>query len=175
MNSTALLLIDVQNGMFHRGSSVYQDARLLYNLKKITASAKSERIPVYYIQHETIGKHLKRNTVDWQLHPFFTIERDDEVIYKTTPDAFHLTRLEEKLYSKNIDHLVISGIQTELCVDSTCRSAYNKGFSISLIEDAHSTWDTSLLNAKKIIQHHNQTLQWFANTISTDQFVDRLR
>ncbi|MDP4549323.1 cysteine hydrolase family protein [Alkalihalobacillus macyae] len=175
MTRTALLIIDVQNGMFKRGSSVCNDAKLLYNLKKVTASAKSEGMPIFYIQHETKGKQLNRNSIEWQIHPFFKVEKEDEVIYKTTPDSFHQTNLEQKLRDRQIQHLVISGIQTEVCVDTTCRSAFSKGFSIDLILDAHSTWNSPDLSAHKIIQHHNRTLGWFTNLLSTDGFVERLK
>ncbi|WP_226659306.1 cysteine hydrolase family protein [Pseudalkalibacillus hwajinpoensis] len=175
MQATALLIIDVQNRMFQRGASVYHDAKLLYNLKKLIASAKSEGIPVFYIQHETNGQHLQRYSYDWKLHPFLTVEKDDVIIQKTAPDSFYHTTLEEQLHLKGIKHLLIAGIQTEVCIDTTCRSAQSRGFSTSLIGDAHSTWHTPTLKASQIIQHHNQTLQWFANTISTDQFVERLR
>lgn len=175
MTSSALLIIDVQNGMFQRGSSVFNDAKLLYNLKKITASAKAERMPIFYIQHETRGKQLNRHSAEWQLHPFFHVEKDDEVIHKTTPDSFYQTDLEEKLHSKQIQHLVISGVQTEVSVDTTCRSAFSKGYTTSLIFDAHSTWSTSTLTATQVIQHHNNTLQWLTNTLSSDEFVERPR
>ena len=174
MSNKALLIIDVQNGMFQRSSSVYEDAKLLYNLKKVTASAKAEHMPTYYIQHESDGS-LKRHSIEWQIHPFLHIERDDEVIYKKTPDAFYQTNLEEKLQANEIEQLIVTGIQTDICVDTTCRSAFSKGFSIDLILDAHSTWGNSALSANQIIQHHNQTLRWFTNTISTDEFVERLR
>ena len=175
MQATALLIIDVQNRMFQRGASVHHDAKLLYNLKKLIASAKSEHMPIFYLQHEKNGPDLQRNSHNWKLHPFLSVEKDDVVIPKATPDSFYETTLEKQLHDKGIKNLLIAGIQTEVCIDTTCRSARTKGFSTLLIEDAHSTWDTPILNASQIIQHHNHTLQWFANTISTDQFVDRLR
>ncbi|WP_347551906.1 cysteine hydrolase family protein [Pseudalkalibacillus hwajinpoensis] len=173
MANSALLMIDVQNGMFQRGRAVYNDARLLYNFKKIIASAKSEQMPVFYIQHE--AKHLEPNSPAWQLHPFLQVENDDEIIHKTTPDAFYNTNLEDKLRAKDIQHLYLSGIQTEVCVDTTCRCAYSKGFQTHLIQDAHSTWNSPSFSTPDIIAHHNHTLQWFTNTILTDFFVERLR
>ncbi len=175
LQATALLIIDVQNRMFQRGASVYHDAKLLYNLKKLIASAKSKHMPIFYIQHESKGLDLQRQSENWKLHPFLSVEKDDIVIQKTTPDSFYETTLEEHLHNKGIQNLLIAGIQTEICIDTTCRSAHSKGFSTYLIEDAHSTWDTPILKASQMIQHHNYTLQWFANTISTNQFVDRLR
>lgn len=175
MQSTALLIVDVQNHMFQRGASVYHDAKLLYNLKKLIASARSKRMTIFYIQHETIHKHLQRHSKEWQLHPFLTVEKEDVIIQKTTPDSFYKTRLQEQFQIRGIKQVYIAGIQTEVCVDTTCRSAKSRGFSTSLIEDAHSTWDTPTLKASQVIEHHNQTLQWFANTITTDQFVESIR
>jgi nicotinamidase-related amidase len=54
-------------------------------------------------------------------------------------------------------------MQTEYCVDTTCRRAYSLGYDIVLVEDGHSTWDTEHLAASQVIAHHNATLGgWFA-------------
>jgi nicotinamidase-related amidase len=58
--------------------------------------------------------------------------------------------------------LVVAGIQTEYCVDTTCRRAYSLGYDVTLVQDGHSTWDTPDLCAPQIIAHHNRTLGgWF--------------
>ena len=81
---------------------------------------------------------------------------------KETPDAFHKTTLHQKLKSKGIEKLVITGLQTEYCIDTTCRRAYSLGYDVVLVKDAHSTWDSSNLTAEQIIGHHNRVLGgWF--------------
>ncbi len=84
------------------------------------------------------------------------------MIQKDSPDAFHGTDLQQELESNGIERLVVAGLQTEYCVDTTCRRAYSLGYEIVLVRDAHSTWDTERLLASQIIEHHNDVLGgWF--------------
>lgn len=86
------------------------------------------------------------------------------MVQKPHPDAFQDTSLQQELASRGIQHLIISGIQTEYCIDTTCRRAYSPGYAVTLVEDAHSTWDTDQLTARQIIDHHNSVLGgWFAD------------
>jgi nicotinamidase-related amidase len=55
------------------------------------------------------------------------------MIKKETPDAFHKTNLHQKLKSKGIEKLVIAGLQTEYCIDTTCRRAYSLGYEVVLV------------------------------------------
>ena len=65
----------------------------------------------------------------------------------------------------SIKKLIIAGIQTELCVDTTCRQACSLEYDVTLVKDAHSTWDRELLTAPQIIAHHNALLSdWFVTT-----------
>jgi nicotinamidase-related amidase len=85
------------------------------------------------------------------------------VVQKHHPDAFQDTNLRRELESKSIERLIITGIQTEYCVDTTCRRAYSLGYDVTLVKDAHSTWSTDHLTAPQIIAHHNAVLGgWFA-------------
>ena len=85
------------------------------------------------------------------------------MVQKRHPDAFQDTNLQRELESRGIERLIVTGIQTEYCVDTTCRRAYSLGYGVTLVEDAHSTWDTDLLTAPQIIAHHNDVLGgWFA-------------
>ncbi len=92
------------------------------------------------------------------------------MIEKETPDAFHKTTLHQKLKSKGIKRLVIAGLQTEYCIDTTCRRAYSLGYNVILVKDAHSTWDSTNLTAEQIIRHHNRVLGgWFATVKDENQ------
>ena len=87
----------------------------------------------------------------------------DVVVQKRHPDSFQGTTLRQELASRTIERLVITGIQTEYCVDTTCRRAYSLGYDVTLVKDAHSTWDSDHLTASQVIAHHNDVLGgWFA-------------
>jgi nicotinamidase-related amidase len=86
----------------------------------------------------------------------------DTIIKKQMPDAFYKTGLQQYLSAHGIKKLIIAGIQTELCVDTTYRQACNLEYEVTLVKDAHSTWDRDGLTASQMIAHHNALLSdWF--------------
>ncbi|MEW8986291.1 MAG: cysteine hydrolase family protein [Bacillus sp. (in: firmicutes)] len=170
MGNAALVIIDVQNAMFQEGEAVFNGDELLKGIKDLIARARSAKIPVVYIQHnETSGYPLESGTYGWQIHSKIYPEKGDMIIQKTTPDSFLKTSLDHELKEKGIDHLYLVGIQTEICVDTTCRSAFSKGFKLTLVSDLHSTWPNEELTAQQIINHHNGTMRWFADVHSSHE------
>ena len=167
----ALLVIDVQNGMFQEGNVVHKGEELIQNLTKLIVQARSNGTAVFYIQHHSpAGKALEHGTKNWEIHPEIAPNKQDPVIQKTSPDSFFNTSLHEELKKQKIKHLIIAGIQTEVCVDTTCRRAFSMGYKVTLVSDAHSTWNSKDLTAKQIINHHNDVLRWFAD-VSTSKEI----
>ncbi|MEF7439369.1 cysteine hydrolase family protein [Paenibacillus lautus] len=169
MKKSALLVIDVQNEMFQVHDPVYEEDRLLHNLKQLIAKARSGGIPVIYIQHNDEG--LKAGSEAWKINPEITPAMSDTVIQKTRPDSFYRTTLEEELKGRGIEHVILAGMQSELCVDTTCRRASSLGYDVTLVSDAHSTWNNSALTAQQIIDHVNATLRWFADIKTTEEIL----
>ncbi|MGI9449161.1 MAG: isochorismatase family protein, partial [Geminicoccaceae bacterium] len=60
-----------------------------------------------------------------------------------------------ELDALGVDSLIVVGNQTEFCVDTTCRHACSHGYKVTLLKDAHSTWNSDYLTAQQIIAHHN--------------------
>jgi nicotinamidase-related amidase len=170
MKNKALLVIDVQNGMFLEGEEVFNGNRLLQGIKDLIKQVRSAKMPVLFIQHnEAAGYPLENGTYGWEIHSEIIPEDGDIIIQKTTPDSFLKTTLDQELKEKGIEHLYLVGIQTEVCVDTTCRSAFSKGYKVTLVSDLHSTWPGNELTAQQIINHHNGTLRWFADVQSSDE------
>jgi nicotinamidase-related amidase len=167
----ALLVIDVQNGMFQDGNVVYKGDSLLENLKAMIAQARSSKTSIYYIQHNGPAGHpLEYKTRGWEIHPEIAPINQDIIIQKTTPDSFFKTSLDQELKKQGIEHLIIAGIQTEACVDTTCRVAFSMEYKVTLVSDTHSTWDSEDITAQQIIDHHNGVLSWFAD-VSPSQVI----
>ena len=164
MSDVALLIIDMQLGNFLEPNPVYHGDELLLKVESLIIKARSAQIPIIYIQHKGgRGDPDEYGTKGWAIHPSIKPDQGDIVIQKETPDAFHDTNLHHELESRGIKKLVISGLQTEYCIDTTCRHAFSLGYDAILVEDAHSTWDSQSFTAQQIIQHHNDVLGgWFA-------------
>lgn len=139
--------------------------KLLSNISQLIGEARQVAIPVIFVQHNGEKGHpLERETKGWDLHPKLDITDKDLIVQKSTPDSFYDTGLQDILRSNKIQKVVIAGIQTEFCIDTTCRRAFGMGYEVTLIKDAHSTWDTDHLTASQIIDHHNSLLsEWFVS------------
>ncbi|WP_252501665.1 cysteine hydrolase family protein [Sporosarcina sp. Marseille-Q4943] len=170
MKKTALVVIDVQNAMFMEEDPVYQGEVLIRNIKDLLAEARSNKTPIFFIQHnEAVGQPLEKGSFGWKIHPELAPAEQDTIIQKTTPDSFHKTDFEEQLKQRKIEHLVLAGIQTDICVDTTCRRAFSMGYDVTLVADAHSTWNSGSLSAQQIINHHNGLLRWFSHVRKTSE------
>ncbi|MED3572962.1 cysteine hydrolase family protein [Cytobacillus praedii] len=156
MQKTALLIIDVQNAMFHESNPIYDGEQLLKNLQDLINRARTVNIPVFFVQHN--DEEFKSGTSAWEIHSSIAPNVGEVVIQKHTPDSFYETELHEKLQTEQIKNLVVAGNQTEYCIDTTSRRAYSLGYNVTLVKDAHRTWDSSALSAQQIIDHYNEVL-----------------
>ena len=171
----ALLIIDVQLGIFMRkdydGMAVYSEDIFIGNLKNLIGKARACNTPVIYIQHMYKDfPPMEKGQPAWDVHPDIKPVPNDIVIEKHHADAFHESTLDETLNSLGITDLVITGLQTAYCIDTTCRRAYSLGYKNTLVSDGHSTLDSEILAADKIIAHHNNILgSQFAVLKTTDE------
>ena len=160
----ALLIIDVQSGNFSEKNPICKGNDLLNKVKSLISKASTASIPIVYVQHiGGKGDPDEYGTAGWKIHPSTSPVKGDIVVQKQFPDAFQNTILHEELQEMEVKKLYITGLQTEYCIDTTCRRAFSLGYEVVLVEDAHGTGDSSLLKAEQIIDHHNQVLGgWFA-------------
>ena len=170
---TAVLVIDVQTGLFRTEPAPFEAEAVIARINKVTAKARKAGAPVFFIQHDgdPNGDYLVPSTEGWKLHPDLVGRAGDKVVRKTTCDAFYGTSLEAELRSRGITTLVLMGYATDFCVDATLRAAASKDFGIIVVADAHTTSDNPVLKAELVIQHHNWA---WANAI-TKQGVTVLR
>lgn len=177
MRNLALIVLDVQLGNFLAPNPVYRGEELLQSIKTLIAEIRLFRVPIIFIQHNGgKGDPDEPGTPGWKIHPFITPQDDDVIIQKSSPDAFLNTQLQLELDSRRIKRLIIVGIQSEYCIDTTCRRAYSLGYEAILVEDAHSTWDSELLSAQQIITHHNSVLGgWFVTCKKTNELIEEIK
>ncbi|MEZ4516547.1 MAG: cysteine hydrolase family protein [Chloroflexota bacterium] len=142
--TTALLIIDAQNDMF-APTPVYESERVLQTLQDLINRARTANAPIILARNDGgPGSPDERGTSGWDLHPALDPDQADLIVDKDTEDAFLRTGLASWLIQSGISKLVICGMQTEYCVDTTCRAAYALGYSVTLVADAHSTYDSEI-------------------------------
>lgn len=154
--STALLIIDVQSDLCTGDFACFDIDNVLQRINSLSHSAREAGVPVLLVQHE--DDDLQYGSAGWQLEPRLLTHHSDLKVRKTTPDSFLRTDLGEHLHSRGIDHLVICGLQSDYCVDTTTRRALAQGYAVALVGDAHSTVDNAVLSAAQITAHHNAVL-----------------
>lgn len=172
---SALLVIDVQNEYVDGAMPISYPA-LESSLPKIGTAmdyAAQAAIPVVIIQHtaaEPESPVFVRDSHGWQLHPVVTERRYDEVIEKHLPGSFTGTSLGKWIEQNSIDHLVICGYMTHMCVDTTTRQAVHRGMKVSVLSDATGTLDLGPEAPAEMV--HKSELAVLGSVFATVQSVD---
>ncbi|HEX4302573.1 MAG TPA: cysteine hydrolase family protein [Rhizomicrobium sp.] len=158
--TSALVIIDVQKGMWSDPAHPpYDDQGVLARIAGLIEKARAAKTPIMYVQHHGDGDHpFKPGLPGFPFHDAIAPQPGDDVTVKHRSSAFHGTDLDAKLKRAGIDHLVVTGMQSEYCVDSAVRGAYERGYKVTLVGDAHSTGDTRVAKAKDIIAIQNDTM-----------------
>ncbi|RZT39225.1 nicotinamidase-related amidase [Cupriavidus agavae] len=155
---SALIVIDVQQGLCEGEHAGVGWQEMVGRINGVAARARAAGMPVIFVQHESASDFLKFGSPRWQLAPGLAAQASDLRVRKTTPDSFHNTELAARLEQHGIEELVICGMQSQFCVDTTTRRALALGYPVTLVEDGHTTVAGDDLSAAQIVRHHNQTL-----------------
>lgn len=134
----ALLVIDLQRGLFRRPTPVYEEAPLLRNISGLVAAAHAAGIPVVFFRHS--NKMLPAGAEPWELHPGLQPRDDDLLLDKTHGDAFEATDLDALLRERSVGTIYVTGLVSEGCVRATCLGGVRRGYRVFLVSDAHSSY-----------------------------------
>ena len=174
---SALLVIDLQN--YFR-----QIVRpVLGNIQNIIQFCRQKNIPVIFTQHghtdaasdggvleEWWGQVILHGTKDWKFIPEIKIESKDLVLQKKRYSAFFETDLEKFLRSKGIKDLIISGVMTNLCCETTARDAFMRDYRVFFLIDGTATGKDD---------HHLATLKnlgyGFAYLMTCNELIQNLK
>ena len=156
--TTALLIIDVQHGLCSGEYEAFEATRVIERINVVSRKMREVGAPVVVIQHEASDGPLVYGTEGWKLAAGLDVRPTDIYVRKKATDSFHNTNLQGILRAHGVTKLTICGLQSEFCVDTTTRRALALGYPVTLVSDAHSTMDNSVLSAAQITAHHNETL-----------------
>lgn len=155
---TALLIIDVQNGVV--GDAHDRDG-VVANINTLLDKARTAAVPVVWIQHS--DEDMPIGSRDWEYVSELERRDDEPLIHKEYADSFEDTDLESVLGGHKVGRLLISGASTDVCIRSTLHGAIVRGYDATLVADAHTTSDMSQYGAPtadKVIAHTNLYWKW---------------
>jgi ureidoacrylate peracid hydrolase len=185
----ALLVIDMQNEFVEEGayySAHPNSLKILPNIERIIKTCRGLGIPVIWtmcdhgppagglllekfppIRDERI---LWRDTHSYELYPdMIQPEKDEFKLVKHKYDSFDGTDLEMYLRNKKVNTLIITGISTNICCETTARTAFSKDYYVGFVSDATACADQST---------HEATLRnieyAFGRVLSTKELTDEL-
>ena len=181
---SALLVIDMQ-GLFleHHSHSFIPDAeRILGNVQGLLGAYRARKLPIVFTRHAlgpsedagAMGRWWADVTRDGdkagEIDPRLGVRKGEKVFRKTRYSAFVGTGLDRHLKSKSVSSLVITGVMTHLCCESTARDAFMRDYDVFLVVDgtASKTRDLHLSSIKTLTDG-------FAIPVKTSEVVRCLR
>lgn len=141
--NTALLIIDIQNDYFPGGKMELEGA--------IEASLQAKKILNYFRHQQNLVTHIQHiatrpnatfflpNTEGVEIHTNVKPHSNEYVVEKNFPNSFKETPLFDVLKKHDIQHLVITGMMTHMCIDATTRAAFDLNFQCTVLHDACAT------------------------------------
>jgi nicotinamidase-related amidase len=164
MMKSALLVIDTQVNMFDPEMPVYNAARILDTIQDLVRRAREDDIPVIYVRNNGgPGQPDEPGTPGWEIHPSVVPQADTCVVDKFSPDAFADTSLQRELTALGVGRLILTGMQTEMCIQATTRKAVELGYAVTVVADGHTTFDFPEVTAKETIAKYNIELSTIAD------------
>lgn len=142
VSHSALIVIDVQDSFkkdafeWDRRSNPHFEK----NIEALIAAFRSARLPIVYFLHTGPYEGFRANDPECRLMDFLHPLGDETLLYKSTRSCFGNADLQRLLVKKGIQRLVITGIQTEQCCETTARDGADLGYDIDFIVDATSTF-----------------------------------
>lgn len=143
----ALVIIDVQNDYFPGGTcELYHAYEAEEKIQSLIQESRTQKRPIIYIQHinSPDDTFFLENTYGCEISERIKPLPDDKVIVKYYPNSFYKTELDSYLKEKGIKKLIVCGMMTHMCVDTTVRAAMDYGYEVDLVADGCATMDLEI-------------------------------
>lgn len=163
---TALLVIDMQNSFVAPGAvfEAPKGREIIPNIDRLVHTARANGLPVIWTQsdhsppggglildrHPVIREHpeLWIGDESFDLYPEMVQPAAGEHrVVKHKYDAFHATDLDTALRNLGCDTVVITGVATEICCESTARAAFFHDYKVVFVRDATAAFDPEIQDA----------------------------
>ncbi len=168
MKKKALIIIDVQEGIVD--FKPYNFTETLANIQTLLAHARKNNFEVIWVQHEADDLALFQGNPKFEVYYELKPETNEKRVTKQHNSIFKDTDLDAYLKGKNIDTLILCGMQTEWCIDKSITVGFELGYHLIVPHQSHTTMDMDLMTAKDLYKYyHYFVFPAFARTISVEE------
>lgn len=155
---------------------LHEPEKAANNARAILDYFREKNLPLFHVQHifpDRGAPFFAAGTEGASIHQSVTPLENETVIQKQLPNSFLHTSLEEKLRKEEVEHVVILGMMSHMCIDATSRAAVDLGFSCTVIEDACTcpdlTFNNKTVEAEKVHTAIMAALESFYAKIETTE------
>lgn len=171
-----LLVVDTQKLITNE--SLYNFDQFVLNMEKIIAEARKNKIEVIYVRHDDgEGEELTKGTEGFEIYDKFKPLAGEMIFDKTVNSAFKGTGLLEYLRNKGEKEVIVTGLQTDYCIDATIKCGFEHGFKIIVPAGTNTTDDNEFMTGEQSYQYYNEFMwaERYAECISLDEAVERMK
>lgn len=153
-----ILVIDLQTGMLDGVAEppLHGSDGLIERACAVIAWARRSDRKVAFVRHDgRSGDSLAPGAAGWPVWPALGQAPDEPTFGKTVGDAFSNPDLARWVADQGAGEVILLGAQTDQCVTATVKGALEAGLKVTVVSDAHSTWDYRGETAEQIIARCN--------------------
>lgn len=171
-----LLVVDTQKLI--TTPKLYNFTAFVDNVQNLIATARQNAIEVIFVCHDDgEGEELTKGTPGFEIYEGFEPKQDEKIFDKTVNSSFRGTGLLEYLKEKNVESVIVVGLQTDFCIDATVKCGFEHGFKMIVPENANSTFDNAFMTGEQSYKYHNEFM-WkrrYAECISVEETIQRMK
>ena len=139
----ALIIVDMQRCMAEPVAGARNNPDAEANIASLLSAWRRAQLPIVHVRHlsRTVGSLFWPGQVGAEFQPQSEPLPHEHIVEKNVPDAFLNTGLERWLRVRGVEHVVVTGVSTNISVESTVRTASNLGFQVIVVSDATFAFD----------------------------------
>ncbi|HEX2927320.1 MAG TPA: cysteine hydrolase family protein [Ruminiclostridium sp.] len=172
MNYKALIIVDMQTALVEAGP--YNRAVVIKNIKALLNDCRKKKIPVIYVQHDGgNGDELEHGSAGWTIYKEIAPLPNEKIVEKHYNSAFRKTGLHEYLDKLGVKNIILCGMQTEYCLDVTCKVAFEYEYKITIPQSTTTTFDNAFASGKDLSEYYENKI-WnnrYAQVVSMEQVL----
>lgn len=174
-SNTALLVIDAQELI--TSDKLYAFDKYIANVRTLIAEARKNGVEVIYVRHDDgEGKPLSKGNEGFDIYSGFAPETGERIFDKFVNSLFRESGLLEYLLKKGVKRLIVTGLQTDYCIDATVKCGFEHGFEMIVPEYCNSTFYNDFMTAEQTYRYYNEFM-WknrYARCVDMEEALDMI-